>query len=199
MTEPRIPSNCPEGFHGRHTVVSGNTMYFIAKCFNVSLEDLINANSHIHDPNLIYPGDVLCVPSRISFPCSTILLHYAPHSMPAGPVGVTLIREVISEGGYQHALSVLAYGLPNPAYFGPYDIYEAFVGIPDIGGYGFRLFLTPDNGEEIASGWVGTLIIGPFLTTQTTIVVRPACLTADTPGPIFLEGNLHSCTSDACQ
>ncbi len=171
-------------------------MYFIAERFNVSLEVLTNANSHIHDPSLIYPRDVICVPGRLSFPCSTILLRYAPHSMPAGPVGVTLIREVISEAGYQHALSVLAYGLPNPAYFGPYDIYEAFVGIPDIGGYGFRLFLTPHTGDEIASDWVGTLIIGPFLTTATIIIVRPACLNVDTPGPIVLEGNLKSCSSD---
>lgn len=199
MTEPRLPSNCPKGFRGRYTVVSGDTMYLIAKRFKVRLEDLINANSHICDPSLIYPGDVLCVPGRLAFPCSTILLRYAPHNIPAGPVGVTLIREVISEAGYQHALSVLAYGLPNPAYFGPYDIYEAFVGIPDIGGYGFRLFPTPDTGEEIASDWVGTLMIGPFLTTETTIMVRPTCLTADTPGPTVLEGNLNSCFSDPCQ
>jgi LysM repeat protein len=195
MTELRLPSNCPAGFHGRYTVVSGDTMYYISKRSNVSLEELANVNSHIHDPNIIYPGDVLCVPDRLSFPCSTILLRYVPHSIPAGPVGVTLIREVISEAGYQHALSVLAYGLPNPSYFGTYDIYEAFVGIPNIGGYGFRLFPTPDTSQETASDWVGTIIIGPFLTTETTIILRPACLTAAPPGPIVLEGNLNSCSS----
>jgi hypothetical protein len=137
MTELRTPTNCPDGFHGRYTVISGDTMYIIAKQFNVSLASLIAANPHIPNPNLIYPGEVLCVPSQLSFPCCIILLQYAPYSMPAGPVGVALIREVISEAGYQHMLSILAHGLPDPAYFGNYDCYEVFVGIPDIGGYGF--------------------------------------------------------------
>lgn len=197
MAEPRLPINCLEGFHGRYTVVSGDTMYIIARQFNVNLAVLINANSHIPNPNLIYPGDVLCVPSRLSFPCCTILLQYAPHSMPAGPVGVVLIREVISEAGYHHTLSILAYGLPDPAYFGPYDCYEAFIGIPDIGGYGFRLFPTPNSGEDIAAGWVGTLVIGPFLTTATTIFVRPISLsTTEVPGPTVFEGSLSSCSTN---
>jgi hypothetical protein len=54
----------------------------------------------------------------------------------------------------------------------------------------------PDTGfgEQIASGWVGTLVIGPFLTTATSIYVRPINLsTNEAPGPIVLEGNLSSC------
>lgn len=58
----RVPGHCPPGFQGRYTVVSGDTMYFIAQRFGVSLEALIAANPQISDPNLIYPGDQLCVP-----------------------------------------------------------------------------------------------------------------------------------------
>jgi LysM repeat protein len=62
MSKSRVPSSCPIGFQGRYTVVSGDTMFFIAKRFGISLQTLIKVNPHIADPNLIFPGDVLCVP-----------------------------------------------------------------------------------------------------------------------------------------
>ena len=58
----RFPTFCPPGFQGRYTVVSGDTMWLIAQRFGVSLQALISANPQISDPNLIFPGDVLCVP-----------------------------------------------------------------------------------------------------------------------------------------
>ncbi len=63
MAGPRKPDKCPKGFKGRYTVQQGDTMYFIAKRFSVPLNNLIVANPHISDPNWIFPGDVLCVPS----------------------------------------------------------------------------------------------------------------------------------------
>ncbi len=60
----RVPASCPPGFQGRYTVVSGDTMFFIAQRFGVSLQALINANPHITNPNEIFPGDVLCVPGQ---------------------------------------------------------------------------------------------------------------------------------------
>lgn len=61
----RVPSTCPSNFQGRYTVVSGDTMFLIARRFGVSLQALINANPHISNPNLIFPGDVLCVPAPV--------------------------------------------------------------------------------------------------------------------------------------
>ncbi|MGI6600849.1 MAG: LysM peptidoglycan-binding domain-containing protein [Dethiobacteria bacterium] len=58
----RIPVSCPPGFQGRYTVVSGDTMFLIAKRFGVTLDALIAANPHITNPSMIYPGDILCVP-----------------------------------------------------------------------------------------------------------------------------------------
>jgi spore coat assembly protein SafA len=58
----RVPASCPPGFQGRYTVVAGDTMFTIAQRFGVSLQALINANPHISNPNLIFPGDVICVP-----------------------------------------------------------------------------------------------------------------------------------------
>lgn len=64
MMKPRIPTSCPAGFQGRYTVVSGDTMFLIAQRFGISLDGLINANPHIANPNMIFPGDVLCVPGE---------------------------------------------------------------------------------------------------------------------------------------
>ena len=43
-------------------MVSGDTMFLIAKRFGVTLDALIAANPHITDPNVLFPCDVLCVP-----------------------------------------------------------------------------------------------------------------------------------------
>jgi spore coat assembly protein SafA len=50
--------------HGRtYTVQKGDTMYLIAQKFGVTLKALIAANPQIKDPNLIFPGDVINIPS----------------------------------------------------------------------------------------------------------------------------------------
>lgn len=61
-SQPRVPTFCPPGFQGRYTVVPGDTMFLIAQRFGVSLDALIAADPQIPNPNLIFPGDVLCVP-----------------------------------------------------------------------------------------------------------------------------------------
>jgi len=40
-----------------HTVVSGDTMWAIARKYDISLSDLIALNPQIKNPNLIYPGE----------------------------------------------------------------------------------------------------------------------------------------------
>ena len=58
----RVPAQCPAGFQGRYTVQPGDTMFLIAQRFGVSVDALSAANPHIPDPNVLFPGDVLCVP-----------------------------------------------------------------------------------------------------------------------------------------
>lgn len=45
-----------------YTVKPGDTMFQIAKRFNVSLQNLISANPQIANPNVIYPGQMICIP-----------------------------------------------------------------------------------------------------------------------------------------
>lgn len=60
--KPRYPSDCPEGFLSHYFVISGDTMSSIAKVFGITTEKLIEVNPHISEPNVLIPGDVLCVP-----------------------------------------------------------------------------------------------------------------------------------------
>lgn len=58
---------CPNG--QSYTVQSGDTMFAIAGKYNISLQTLIEANPQISDPDLIYPGERLCIP--ITGPATT--------------------------------------------------------------------------------------------------------------------------------
>lgn len=46
-----------------HTVVSGDSMWKIAVKYRVGLDEIINANPNITNPALIYPGQVINIPS----------------------------------------------------------------------------------------------------------------------------------------
>lgn len=49
-----------------HTVVSGDTMWKIAVRYEVGLSEIKSANPHIKKPDLIYPGQVLNIPTNDS-------------------------------------------------------------------------------------------------------------------------------------
>jgi spore coat assembly protein SafA len=50
----------PPGFN--YVVQPGDTLFFIARRFGVSLDALIAANPQIADPNLIFPGQIILIP-----------------------------------------------------------------------------------------------------------------------------------------
>ena len=49
-----------------HTVIKGDTMWKIAVKYQVGLSEIKSANTHIKNPDLIYPGDVLNIPTTDS-------------------------------------------------------------------------------------------------------------------------------------
>jgi spore coat assembly protein SafA len=55
------PTQCPPGTFS-YTVQPGDSMFTIAQRFGVSLNALIAANPQIPNPNLIFPGQIVCVP-----------------------------------------------------------------------------------------------------------------------------------------
>lgn len=59
-----IPAFCPPERHCReiYIVRPGDSMWTIANMFGIPLDCLIRANPQIPNPNLIYPGQQICIP-----------------------------------------------------------------------------------------------------------------------------------------
>lgn len=76
---PRQSTTCPPGTFS-YTVQPGDTMFTIAQRFGVSLNALIAANPQIPNPNLIFPGQIVCVP----------IVSQPPGGCPAGTFAYTV-------------------------------------------------------------------------------------------------------------
>jgi len=137
--QPRVPQNCPPGFLGRYTVVPGDVFYLIAQMFRVRLEALAVNNPHIPNPNILFPGDVLCVPGLVPYPCCTILKPVRP--VPFGTSGVASVNFAPRGGQSVNFMATL----PQPTVFGNFNMYTGDIFIPGIGGFGNQLFPTPEN------------------------------------------------------
>ncbi len=178
--QARIPGNCPQGFLGRYTVIPGDTFYSIAQLFRVRIEALAVNNPHIPNPNVIFPGDVLCVPGLIPFPCCTSL--QSRGRVPFGTGGVAFVN-VGPRGG--QAVSIVA-TLPQPQVFGNYDRYAGEIVIPGTGSFGNPLFATPEDPPTWSTRI--ELPTAASVTPYSRVFVRPIHSLAGTSGAPVLEG-----------
>lgn len=183
---PRIPITCPPGFRGRYIVRPGDTMFRIAQFFRTRLEALAVNNPHITNPNLLFPGDVLCVPGLVPFPCCIVLSPCV--TVPVGTDAVALVHTPATGG---EAVTVAA-TLPPPSTFGDFNIYLATVIIPEIdGGPGDVLFPTPEEPPTYAT----TIDIptAARLTPNSRVIIEPFKEVAGISGPVILEASLGLC------
>ncbi|WP_026688992.1 CAP domain-containing protein [Alteribacter aurantiacus] len=65
VAAPLVVGNTAEA-STTHTVESGDTLYKISQQYNVSLSDIIDANSDIDNPDMIYPGQQVTIGSAQS-------------------------------------------------------------------------------------------------------------------------------------
>jgi hypothetical protein len=54
------PTNCQGQLY---TVKAGDTLYLIGRRFGVTIQQILTANPQIKNPNIIYVGQVICIPS----------------------------------------------------------------------------------------------------------------------------------------
>lgn len=179
----RIPKTCPPAFLGRYTVGQGDTFFAIAQMFRVRLEALVVNNPHIPNPNIIYPGDVLCVPGLVPYPCAIILKALVP--LPFASGGVAFIN-FAPRGG--QAVSFMA-TLPQPSTLGDFDIYVGEIFIPNIGGFGNQLFPTPEDPPTWSSRVELPTVAS--IVPNSRVVVRPANSLTGISGGVILEAFIH--------
>lgn len=58
--------DCPGGTV--YTVRPGDTMFRISNSFGISLQSLIIANPQVTNPNILFPGQQLCIPAEVTPP-----------------------------------------------------------------------------------------------------------------------------------
>ncbi|MFA6940968.1 MAG: LysM peptidoglycan-binding domain-containing protein [Clostridiaceae bacterium] len=181
--EGRVPPSCPEGYE-RYTVKKGDTFSKIAQSIGVPIDLIIANNLHIPDPAVIFPGDVLCVPIPLNLPCCMIL---KPINLSIqNAFGSALVQRLKSG---QHLLVITGFYLPDPGRLGNFDIYDGFVGIPGIGGYGFGLTAVPEE----AGTWIGHITIQPLLSSGNQIYIIPGNSNTGVSGRPILTGILCNC------
>lgn len=183
----RVPRSCPAGFLGRYRVVAGDTMFAIASFFRRPLSELIRVNPHISNPNELFPGDVLCVPGEVPFPCGVVLTP-GVQVPPTGTEGVALVH--IDSQGTQ-AVTVAA-TLPPPESWGDFDLYLAEVIVSEeVGGFGNQLFPTPLE----ARTWAVTISLPTVvsLTPGSAVRILPSNSETGVSGQTILLGGLNAC------
>ena len=101
------PPVCPPGTF-RYTVRPGDSMWLIAQRFGVSLNALIAANPQITNPSLIFPGQVICVPSSPPTVCPPGTFRYTVQP------GDTMFNIAQRFGVSLNALIAANPQIPNP-------------------------------------------------------------------------------------
>lgn len=94
---PQPPPNCSGQFY---TIQPGNTIFSIARSFSVTVEALLAANPQIANANVIYVGQVICIPGVPPSACnlrviSLSFLTEAGQPLPVVNGAVQLIARVI--------------------------------------------------------------------------------------------------------
>lgn len=165
-------------------------MYTLARIFRVSLEQLRASNPHIPDPDYLVPQDVLCVPALMHMPCCVELVKTA--RMPFGSEAYA-IAGFAPRGG--QSLSVIA-TLPQPSYFGDYDIYIATAFFKGIGGFGNQLFPAPMDPPVWSTRIELPTVIA--LAPNVRITIQPSDSGTGTDSGVIFENTLFDCGCSLC-
>jgi len=127
-----------------HTVVSGDTMWKIAVRYQIGISELIAANTHIKNPDLIYPGQKLTIPNIDDIKAQEnevirlVNAERAKNGLPALKANWELSR--VARYKSQDMIDKNYFAQQSPTYGSPFDMMESF---------GIRFSA---EGENIAKG-----------------------------------------------
>lgn len=178
---PPPPPPCPGGF--LHTVIPGETIFFIAERFGITVEELLAANPQVTDPCRLTPGQQLCIPMGVRPNLCPVIL--VPISNPDA-MGAAFLQ--LAPG----FVSIAAVGLPLPSTVDPN--FSAYVGwVIDV--QTGVLARVPMLQTTILNTWVGA---GPDTTLagadEVTITMEQEPVPDRPTGPRVLQGSARHCT-----
>ncbi|MGE5372170.1 MAG: LysM peptidoglycan-binding domain-containing protein [Solirubrobacterales bacterium] len=136
-----IPSSYPRVCSGQlYSVKSGDTLFLIARRYGIPLNDLIAANPQIANPDVIVPGQVICIPGTPAVRPNITVLSATDVAPDAS--GVALINPT--------NVMVVGFNLPAPETLNPkYTMYKAW--LVSAGGSRMRIDM-----RRVAEGvWMG--------------------------------------------
>lgn len=174
---PPPPPVC-NGFY--YTVQPGDSLFSIAQRFGVSLQALIAANPQITNPNLIFPGQIICVPTGRppiqNVRCSMLLYRTAnvPILPDAEAGGVARISQNNNEGN----VLISTIGLPPPRSLGG-NIYVAWIRRTGMAPIPVQLLQTSPVTEP--GVWTGAFIYDP---TERIVPFHDIVVTAEIAFPV---------------
>ncbi|MBM7615905.1 SafA/ExsA family spore coat assembly protein [Alkaliphilus hydrothermalis] len=167
-----------------YTAKQGDSLFSIARRFGITVQKMIEANPQIPDPNVIEPGQQICIPPLEEIP------------LPEGFCRVQLFpqqEDVVVLGGTafinipEPTLWIATFGLPAPADLDPkYSTYRAWVVDKEEGLY-FSVKLKTSDSPGIETGY-GTMA-GSFEGYDEIIVTaEPNSCPSSPSGPVLLRG-----------
>lgn len=194
---PTPPPGCPGGFI--YTIQSGDTFYGIAAQYNITLQQLINANPGV-DPARLVVGQTICVPTSkplvpVSTPCCLVLQAI----FPALPPNV----EIPAAGVFvrQLAMNTLSYTavatmLPDPRTLGSFDGYACVLTLyrdPSEQPLTTIIRLLPSNIGNQTTTWAGTILTSPHPITEDVAEIRPYNSSTGAQGSALLRSTFATC------
>ena len=198
MSVQQIPPPPPQfctGFY--YTVVPGDSLFTIANRFGVSLQALMAANPQITNPNLIFPGQVICIPGAQVPTVECCMLLFRTANVPIIPGaeagGVARVFQAPTRNG---SVLVATIGLPQPSALGG-NIYVAWIRRQGAPAIPFQLRQTGPPVVE-PGVWVGAITFGPneqFAPFQDIVVTAETGFPVTNPNlnRIALIGNFTQC------
>lgn len=130
----------------KHTVIKGESMWLIAKKYQVGLDEIINANPQVKNPNLIYPNQILYIPLADQAVNSYVKEVIRLTNVERAKYGLRALSEDwelsrVAQYKSQDMRNKRYFSHTSPTYGSPFDMMRSF-------GISFR-----SAGENIAMGY----------------------------------------------
>ncbi|GEM_PF-2414621 len=174
---------CPRG--RLRTVQRGETLSTIARQEGIPLEALIEANKHIPDPDIIFPGEQICIPTALKRRCC-LVLEPTQEAM-SFDIGGVFLNEELNDTS---RITFTGVNLPDPSAFGDFNAYQGNLVFREIEVTVHVAQATLPDQPPVYSG-AKEVDVPPL--GANIVVIYPLNTETDTRGSDILRGRIIDC------